>query len=261
MSWGPVLRATLCGARRRVRAAEQVLVLGDELAGHERGALRVCDHGHPHPGGVERPGQNLAAELNGAPRRSRPRRRRRTSRSSARASRASSSAIGLIAATTSMKPLGRAHLSPSAREGPECQLLEVSRRSPAASTSAPPCRASVLPSEHRAVEGLRTFGVTRGEPVEVGRTVFVDDLRALVVLGLPHARDSTLGVGEDRHPSHVEHVARLREHRAAGRARLGAPSRRRCRPRRRCLFSAIAWGLARSRDPSTATSPPRMRPM
>src|SRR4051794_5873670 len=63
------------GRQRRARAPIQwllsgggggcpeVLVLGHELAGRERGALRVADHGRAHPWRVERAGEHLGPEF------------------------------------------------------------------------------------------------------------------------------------------------------------------------------------------------------
>src|SRR5437660_11651220 len=48
---------------RWIRLRLEVLVLGDELAGDEGRPLRVLDHRHPRPRGIERAGDDLAAEL------------------------------------------------------------------------------------------------------------------------------------------------------------------------------------------------------
>jgi hypothetical protein len=46
----------------RVRLTREITVLRSELARDKRHALRVGDHGHPHPGGIEALRNHIAAE-------------------------------------------------------------------------------------------------------------------------------------------------------------------------------------------------------
>src|SRR5262245_58837688 len=57
------LRTRVSPGSRRNALRLEVPVLEDELAGDERRALRILDHRHPGPRGVERSGDDLAAEL------------------------------------------------------------------------------------------------------------------------------------------------------------------------------------------------------
>src|SRR6266540_4001588 len=61
----PVAESLLGGRRRRIGLAGEIPVLGNELARDERRALRITDDGRPHPRGIERLDDHLAAELRG----------------------------------------------------------------------------------------------------------------------------------------------------------------------------------------------------
>ena len=119
---------------RRPRLGRQVLVLGHELARGERRALRVGDHGHPHPGGVERRHDHLAAELRGLLRDRVGVVDARTSRSSAAACRGWSSAIGMMRRDDVLEALRRRRPRPPACGARGCRA-RGGRRSRAASTS------------------------------------------------------------------------------------------------------------------------------
>ena len=123
------------------------------------------------------------------------------------------------------EPLGRAHLRHLLAEA-RAALLEVVAVA-GQRPHHPGGQGQRLPPEHGAVERLRRFDVPGGEAVEVQRAVLVDDLRTLVLLRLPDAERRAFGIGEHRHPPRVHDVERLGQHRAAGVAAPSPPSRRR----------------------------------
>src|SRR5215470_16148691 len=178
------------GCRAPRLRSGKILVLGDELAGGERRALRVAKDGHPHERAVGWRNQDLAAKAGGP----------------------LGSGVGVIGAEGNV-PMGRggrvvagdgddrshhvleaggAELRGHGADS-RCQSLEVvavARQRPHLARR----EAERAPPEYGAVEGLRAAYVTCVQAVEVERAGLVDDLRPAVLSGLPHREHSALRV-------------------------------------------------------------------
>src|SRR5829696_8889306 len=170
---------------RRVRLACEILILGHELAGNERRALRVADDGHPDPGGVEGRDDHRATELRGLRRRG----------------------VGVVDREGLAPMRRRVRLVVRDRIDAGDDVLETLWRAPLRHLLAevgvvtlevvavpgqrphlgPAIQDERSPAEHRAVERLRLSDLAGVERIEVQGAILVDDPRALVLLRLPGA--------------------------------------------------------------------------
>ena len=101
------------------------------------------------------------------------------------------------------------HLLPQARRA-LLEVVAVARQHP----ELPGGDGQDLPTEDRAVERRRRLLVAGRQPVEVQRSVLVDDLGPDVLLRLPDAEHRAFGIGDHGHASRVHHVERVGERRA-----------------------------------------------